>query len=1245
MKRLLFALLLLGWTGMMTGQNLQQKIWDELLKNNREKALKLSSALKKKKDAESLILHQIVRTQASYWDPDRDFMRSIVRQPGYEHYLYTFQREPFFFYRLLGEGNLLKSEIEKVNFYYKAPSHQPLVKAFVTDLKGYADYFTHKREEAVKEWNDIGVINDWQICGVFENMNESGMQIRYEPETKAFSKEPFNANSNGKVNWFVPSKTNPYGEIDLSNYSEYGSGIVYAQTFLTNAAPKDVFIRITADDAVKIWLDDVLLFEQIKKDAYDFSEFRAVGLHLPAGQHRLLIKMNNNSDATYRVRFTDANGKPVQGITFSSKYTPYHKATRDELKPRITDHPSLYYFQEKFKQNPDNFLYRLALTELYIYNGRLDDAKKLVEPYLKKYPKSSLLRSLMVNIYTKEENNDKVNEIKENMKNDDPDYYVSALLTLNENKKLMQKDMDAFKETIQRIKKNIHLPEVHFLADLYMSVRTNDKNAMVNLIKNLLDESLRDNNLQYLISFGALYAKGFNKYNEVLSYYNKALKNIETPSIYNAIIQLYTAQNMLPQAVNYAKKSYEAFPYLISQPKEVADLYIQMNKEKKALPYIDAGLELFPYSFVLMEEKGNVLQHLGKKDEALQWFEKALSHYSGWGKLRKKILDLRGETDPVKTLVEKDIYDFIKKHRGKIKENNYGYNYLMDAGYYQVYKEGGYKMRQVLIYEVTSEKGVERLKEMNRGNWSSVFIKSEIVKPDGRIVPASRSGSHMVFSGLEPGDVILIDYETTRNKTGRFYKEFDNTFYVKEFAPKALVKIDILFPKNMKPETKILNGDIPFTKKSFNKEYNLYEWKAENLDQLPSDEKFMPELIDVGTVQMSSTYGSWDRIADWYADLSRASIEYNDAVNKTFDSIFPQGYQNLSETERARRIYNWMQNNLTYSFVDFRQSGYIPQKPALVITSKMGDCKDLSTLFLTLGRKAGLKINLVLVSTNDNGENYCALPAIKFNHAIATAVLDGKKYYIELTDKYLPFLSKPTSLFNAGALEIPYEGDKVRSGLIHIPSDSQVKCVNRTDAVYTINDDGTREIEVTVTGTGRINSNYNEMLDEDNEEQLKKNIQKFFENMDDLDLELLSYDVISKDKTKDVTKFKAKFRIKNKIQKLGKARITTLPLQLKPYTSGLIKLDERHYPIKYYRYEDVDRYEMHYTIRLKGGRDFKAIPENASGTFKGHSFSIRYHKVKPGLLKVDIIANTPIKDITPEEYKQFKQYVQKYLEA
>ena len=78
----------------------------------------------------------------------------------------------------------------------------------------------------------------------------------------------------------------------------------------------------------------------------------------------------------------------------------------------------------------------------------------------------------------------------------------------------------------------------------------------------------------------------------------------------------------------------------------------------------------------------------------------------------------------------------------------------------------------------------------------------------------------------------------------------------------------------------------------------------------------------------------------------------------------------------------------------------------------------MSTLFVAMCKEAGIKAQLVLVKTRDNGLLTMPLPTIDFNHCMAKVNLNNQDYYIELTSQYLPFRCLYGSALNSTLLDI-----------------------------------------------------------------------------------------------------------------------------------------------------------------------------------------------------------------------------------
>jgi hypothetical protein len=81
------------------------------------------------------------------------------------------------------------------------------------------------------------------------------------------------------------------------------------------------------------------------------------------------------------------------------------------------------------------------------------------------------------------------------------------------------------------------------------------------------------------------------------------------------------------------------------------------------------------------------------------------------------------------------------------------------------------------------------------------------------------------------------------------------------------------------------------------------------------------------------------------------------------------------------------------------------------------------------------------------------LPSMEFNHCITLVKLNGKDYYLELTDNNLPFASLPYNLNSALILPVPPYGQK-----------STATAITTLNAVNRMHDKSIKHINVMVNG-------------------------------------------------------------------------------------------------------------------------------------------------------------------------------------
>ncbi|NNK60897.1 MAG: DUF3857 domain-containing protein [Flavobacteriaceae bacterium] len=1236
----IFCLIIFSFSNVIAQENYEQ-FWDHLLNNDREAAAKELQKNKKSGSMEALVLNEILRVETGQLKTNDDFLKGFLVKPDFEHYLYALWNQAYVFDTYIDTG-LNNRNSGRLKTVAKATINNTTVKDAITYLNSVVARNSNDWQAYFDLNEKIDVIKDWQYCGVFENLNESGLDRFYMPEKMAMSAEPFDAKSNGLVNWYV-SKNNKEAYQFFTNHEEYGSGVNYAQTFISSETDQKVHFRIGCGSAFKLWLNDVLIYENPEDVTTDMNAYN-VSVNLPKGNNRLLLKTAESSYGSYFIiAALDENGQAKTNLSYSSAYSDYNKSTKEQIQAKPLNNEFEVFFENKLKNHPNNFFYAYCLSNAYMRSSKHEEAKIVLTPFYEKYPKSSLIRKMLTGVYSLEGDEATVKELADNIELEDPNYYLPLVLKIADYQALQRMSLDELDSFLNKFKKAFDLEVFNITADFMYNARQEDR---VKLKRNLNDLiRVAQGNTRLLLRYIPLYSILYEDDDTTIKLLEDLNDDHFEYAAVKSLARYYEKQNKKDKVLKLLTKDMSHMQEDNLYLKAIIDKLHNYQEHKKSLEYIDMALDNFPYSFQMMELKGDALLQLDRKKEAIDFYERSLTHNSAHKSLRKKIRDLKNEPNLLNELVLEEAYDFIKEKRGTITENNYGFNILLDDVNYELYGEGGGRYRFVYIYEITSDNGVETFKEYDLGlSGGYDIIKSELVKKDGSIVPAEKSGSSFVFSGLSIGDVIYIDYESSFSSVGRFYRDFSDKYQFEAFHPTVESTMQVLAPKSMNLKYASLNGTLEpkITEKG---DMKLYEWSMLDFKGLPQGESYMPNSVDVANYLHVSTIKDWNEISSWYSDLVRSRIEVNSTVEKVFSDLFPNGHKQLSEEERVKIIYNYIRNNFNYSYVSFRQSGFVPQKPSKTIKTSLGDCKDFSTLFVTLANLAELDSNLVLILTSDYGQNELVLPSTDFNHCIAKVKIDGEEQFLELTDKYLPFRALPRSLAGATALEIPFNSDTDKTfDLFKLTDVKREKAVFTNNAVIKVSPSH-MDIEMATEFKGHINSYYAGLLSEPNFEVKKQAIDEDLQGR--ISESFVLEDVTNIERLDDdrIIKFTTHLKIDKKVNKIGGLHVIQLPIVSRPYTSDIISEEDRNYPIEYLNYENVDVYVTTYDIIIEEGQAFSEIPEDASFSFKDHSYSISYKQVKPNHLKVEVNSTPSISNINPEDYEAFKTYVKNVLEV
>ena len=222
--------------------------------------------------------------------------------------------------------------------------------------------------------------------------------------------------------------------------------------------------------------------------------------------------------------------------------------------------------------------------------------------------------------------------------------------------------------------------------------------------------------------------------------------------------------------------------------------------------------------------------------------------------------------------------------------------------------------------------------------------------------------------------------------------------------------LKIVIPNNMKLKYKEYNLKN-MVNKSKDKNNIIYTWSESNLiakefkELLPSIIEYLP-LVNTSpyNFEMDSYLG--------YMDTWEGFGKWNYELNKGRDILSVESYKKIKELtknaksdhEKAKILYEYMQNRTRYVSVQLGIGGWQTFPAEYVDENGFGDCKALSNYMYTMLKLIGIKSHYVLVSAGANQSDIITdFPSNQFNHAILCIPQEKDTIWLECTSQQQPF--------------------------------------------------------------------------------------------------------------------------------------------------------------------------------------------------------------------------------------------------
>lgn len=874
---------------------------------------------------------------------------------------------------------------------------------------GHADA-SRERIASAKKWYDrLGAIRTWRMAGPFDNISNSGHDRRFEPEQNDDPSAVFTSADGGELRWFAPPEQRLDGWVDLTYFSSRVAGQYYAVAYVKSPAQQRVQFRLGTSGSFKLFLNDTLIREDRHELNNDVDSYITEAT-LASGWNKVMVKVGaSRIDAcNFLLRLTSAAGIPVDGLDYSTVPQSY---TAVAPEPRIIAHPYTRYFNERIAREPDVLLNYLFLADVYLHNDQADSALAVIRASRAVSPDCMLahLRSMIA--YDRTDQKSARESTLEHIMSLIPNSAFSASQRFS--RALEQEKLDDAERALIEYRSYDSTSKLCFDHRISLAIarkQYDDVTALVNQAR------LRypDNPMFAIIA--ANIAEGAkSKDPSAVDILTQHLSHTATFDGLSALATQYMKESNIAGALECYDRKLRMVPVGCGIYSQLADLHMSRKDWKSALAAINNALVLSPQIPQFWKTRGLILQNMSQADSAIASYKTCLAIDPASFESRDAIRRLQGKPHPFTYMPQVNL-DSLVRISPSARDYPGESVIIVYEGENDVVYDGS---RGEYVYEalmrVLTPDGIDDVTSLPIS--SDVTIEKAVVrKPNGREIPADKGPDALVFTGLEPGDFVYYKMRGTSFVRGRLGRHYSRRFALSSGNYPAMhTRFALLTPFDM-PFSWIGHGLESEMQASKTSGGDLYVWETRNESRISAEDD-MPDYADVQKQLEITTLTSWEEIITWYDDVSRSATESTYELRAVVDSLLPRSQQH-SRDEVIAAIYNYITREIRYSYVPFRQSGFIPQHSRTVLNTRIGDCKDVAMLCIAMLKERGIPAYPVLVNTETSLFARRPMPGIVFDHVIVMIPGDPMPLFLDLTADGIPIGNVPYADRNAFALVI-----------------------------------------------------------------------------------------------------------------------------------------------------------------------------------------------------------------------------------
>lgn len=915
------------------------------------------------------------------------------------------------------------------------------------------------------DWN-------WSLTGPFDNPSGSGFVEKTPVETAPFDPAAQFRNAQGiTFGWLRRQLRSPGEPVTFEHLpTSLHLSTYYASTFLTVPTARRTTLRITRGEPLKIWLDDQLLLERPRRANPDLADLETVTFDLPAGTHRLLLKLSefpeDDVEAKIKLDFNDlqndgdaADGDADQNFPEKNTALSVGLSGRSGFVLRFTDpatgqlmtdlssdyegsyNPAVSPWAAEFQDCPYPTLFQAAagreLWQQYLLAktwAKLRDLERSEEYFARlaeAQPGSAFAKFLLAKCYGLNGKNERAERLLTSLD-------TTATPTFAEQYMQLQKIDEQKEETryIGALERLLEISPTHwpvlsrYLDFLKEKGRQEQIQRVVSVFlqknpapkwSSRLDDYLKDESYKP----ESFKPKTDRERERTFRQAEKRLRRTCTIADFRTVLAWQKQRDRHADALDTYNKWLTVSPQDMDAHYGKARYLFEIGRTEESLAAFRALLEHDPYKARIHEAMGDILIEQKKGAEALACYRLAqqLQGRTDYSELTEKIEKIDNRRQFGGYFAQVSLAEIARDQtwaaryadeESVISLFSQQFTYLPDQQKIEAH-------RKVVIH-ILSEAGAKRWTEADLRLIGQV-TSAKVLKRDGSVTSPDLGYGVAVFKNLQAGDIILAEGSTEQPMPDEIPGELLHIGILSWPAPVVRATTELLLPRQQPIYAACNRVDCQHTTRDTG-DLKLLTWQWHDLPKIEAYEDAAPENYDAYAWLMLGSAPDWSRVAEWYERKTYCRTEPNyEVLDCARQLIRPD----MSDEEVVETLHTFITKEVNYSFVPFLNTNYVPKKPSATLSGKVGDCKDVATLMIALLRERGIPAWYTLVSTHTFSDREPRPTLYIFNHAIVA---------YQLKDKPLQFADLTTDYFPSGVLP---DGDCGAWGLVIRPGETALR--------------------------------------------------------------------------------------------------------------------------------------------------------------------------------------------------------------